>query len=345
MTGDFFAVGLAEWHAAIAKGMNPAVAYLVLARFSDRENRRTRASVHAIEQYTSISRGRAQQAIVLLEGARLAKNVGTKSAPIYDLTPIKRTGERELVWLPNTLVDGVGVDDIHGPVEQLRAFQDVPTLRLFIDLYAEQDLAEESGVKRSILWRSFDRERLADRGAYTIWGWREGSPWVRWGSRVVDVHRIAPTEEQRSKGMTAATELFRRLERITDSGLARWAPHVMECDGPEAEPILSISRPRRSGDRTSIEDRIWAAAYDAAHALLHEGAEIRADERGHDYRIPLPRGQDNVALVGVLRLLHRPRTAKTSAWWADYMARAEKWLTRFEALKSGAPATLRAKSA
>jgi hypothetical protein len=76
--GKFFAVGRDEFHRAVALGLNAGVAYVVLARFSERDNRMTKASVKAIETYTSIARGRAQKAVALLEGQRIIRNVETR---------------------------------------------------------------------------------------------------------------------------------------------------------------------------------------------------------------------------------------------------------------------------
>src|SRR4051794_36430469 len=64
--GGFFAIDRRAWAEACAAGMNAAVAYLVLARGTSRDNRTTAWSVQAVEKYTSISRGRAQQALELL---------------------------------------------------------------------------------------------------------------------------------------------------------------------------------------------------------------------------------------------------------------------------------------
>ena len=61
--GDFFAVDRRTWARACSLGMNAAVAYLVLGRGTARDNRTTAWSVQAVEKYTSISRGRAQQAL------------------------------------------------------------------------------------------------------------------------------------------------------------------------------------------------------------------------------------------------------------------------------------------
>jgi hypothetical protein len=64
--GCFFAVDRRAWVKACLLGLNAAVVYLVLARGTARDNRTTAWSVQATEKYTSISRGRAQQALGLL---------------------------------------------------------------------------------------------------------------------------------------------------------------------------------------------------------------------------------------------------------------------------------------
>ncbi len=84
-TGEFFAVDRASWAAACGLGMNPAVAFLVLARFSQRDNRTTAASVHAVEEHTGIARGRAREAIDVLLNASLARLLRDGTRPLYEL--------------------------------------------------------------------------------------------------------------------------------------------------------------------------------------------------------------------------------------------------------------------
>ncbi len=52
--GDFFAVDRRAWARACALGLNPAVAYLVLARGTSADNRSTTWSAQAIEKYTGV---------------------------------------------------------------------------------------------------------------------------------------------------------------------------------------------------------------------------------------------------------------------------------------------------
>lgn len=87
-TGEFFQVDRRTWAKVCALGMNPAVAYLVLARFSGRDNRTTAASTHAIETYTGIARPRARAAIEALTKSGLVKQTQGGARPRYDLVPL-----------------------------------------------------------------------------------------------------------------------------------------------------------------------------------------------------------------------------------------------------------------
>src|SRR3954451_15934346 len=83
--GDFFAVDRRAWARACSLGMNAAVAYLVLARGTARDNRSTAWSVQAVEKYTSISRGRAQQALELLAKNGMIEVLREGTRPKYRL--------------------------------------------------------------------------------------------------------------------------------------------------------------------------------------------------------------------------------------------------------------------
>jgi hypothetical protein len=85
--GDFFAVDRRAWARACGLGLNPAVAYLVLARGTGADNRATTWSVQAIETYTSVSRGRAHEALKALRRAGLMQVLRGGTRPKYRLVP------------------------------------------------------------------------------------------------------------------------------------------------------------------------------------------------------------------------------------------------------------------
>jgi hypothetical protein len=85
--GEFFAVDRRTWARTCSLGMNTAAVYLVLARGTARDNCTTAWSVQATEKYTSISRGRAQQALELLAKNSLIEVLREGTRPKYRLRP------------------------------------------------------------------------------------------------------------------------------------------------------------------------------------------------------------------------------------------------------------------
>src|SRR4051812_43280570 len=85
--GDFFAVDRRAWARACSLGINAAVAYLMLARGTGADNRTSTWSVQSIEKYTSVSRGRAQEALKVLQRAGLVQELRAGTRPKYRLAP------------------------------------------------------------------------------------------------------------------------------------------------------------------------------------------------------------------------------------------------------------------
>jgi hypothetical protein len=114
-SGGFFAVDRRSWAKACSFGMNTAVAYLVLARGTARDNCTTAWSVQAIEKYTNISRGRAQQALELLVKSGLVEVLRESTRPKYRLRPAHEVPGCEGYPPP-------ALDDLEGKLfEQLRS--------------------------------------------------------------------------------------------------------------------------------------------------------------------------------------------------------------------------------
>lgn len=81
--GGFFVIELESFHAACAIGLRPAVALLVLARFTGRGGTVTRASANAIEQRTGIGRKAAREAIDALTARGIIRREGSATKPRY----------------------------------------------------------------------------------------------------------------------------------------------------------------------------------------------------------------------------------------------------------------------
>lgn len=72
---------------AAAGGLNSAVAHLLMARGTGRDNRTTQWSVHSIEQRTGISRPNAAKAVKDLLERGVWKKIRDGQHPIYEAVP------------------------------------------------------------------------------------------------------------------------------------------------------------------------------------------------------------------------------------------------------------------
>src|SRR4051794_11243172 len=97
---QFFAVDRRMW-AAVSKGdVNMMIAYLVMACGSA-QNRTTKWSVTAIEKYTSISRGRARDAVQRLKDGNIIRQEEEGKHPLYSIVWDNIVDEPDWIWLPN----------------------------------------------------------------------------------------------------------------------------------------------------------------------------------------------------------------------------------------------------
>src|SRR5438034_10388138 len=83
-SGNFFAIDRRTFAKVCTLGLNAIVVYLVQARGTARDNRRTSWSVHAVENYTAISRARAREAINSLCAAGIERVLKEGTQPQYD---------------------------------------------------------------------------------------------------------------------------------------------------------------------------------------------------------------------------------------------------------------------
>jgi hypothetical protein len=83
-SGGFFAIDRGAFRCAAVGGLNAAVAHLVMARGTGRDNRTTQWSVHSIEQRTGISRPNADKAVKALLHRGIWKKIREGKHPIYE---------------------------------------------------------------------------------------------------------------------------------------------------------------------------------------------------------------------------------------------------------------------
>lgn len=243
----------------------------------------------------------------------------------YEMVP---DGTKEnLVWLPNTLV--IGAADETPPLERVRQTGDVMVLRLLVDLYHSQNLREDGGISRSVIYREWERFEAAQYGEFTVWGFTHGDSTTACQCDVVKAHWDNDAETSKEK----YAPFWPRLHSLEDCGLIEWVPCLFESDDADAE----IIHPLVDDDSGSLEDRLGRAAQQAGNSMLTEMQHERAYEhRGVTLVVPIKRHMANVQLISVARLRYRPHTKLTAAWWAETNTVCEAHISEYEALESRA---------
>jgi hypothetical protein len=371
--GHFFAIDRRSWAAVTALGLNPAVAYIVMACGTGKDNRSTAWSVDAVRRHGGLTLLRSQAAVRLLgdQGFLRLTNDGGRR-PRYDLLPAKdiaatnvsrkppesewerclleqvRSGKKirkkdtyftdrlvtagwlvgsagagyaiadapderpQWLWLPNSLVLGAGNE--RPPLRRAREIQDVLALRLLVDLYDGENLAEDGGVSRRFIYEKYDRFEVGNWGEYVVWGFRRGTRYVTWHGFTLCHQRSDKPQGERG------CDFFPRLETLTSLGLVEWVGMLTEGEEADAQPLHPLTAP----DPEGIEAQIGTAAREAAELMVTPSQLAWARTQSLQL-VPVPRHFKNVQLFGMARLRYRPQTQLTAAWWHDLMTRGEEF--------------------
>ncbi len=270
----------------------------------------------------------------LLNAGRLILNSEGK----YALPPEPDSSEPpkpEWIWLPNSLIDGL--NDEVSPIERVRQTQDVPTLRLLIDLYFAQSLAMNGGIHWRQTRHEWERSHVGQSGQYNVYGFREKNR-VAWRSApFVAAQMTGVFEKVEGDGDKPALHdtgwqaLWDGVRRLEDLHLLEFVPHVIDADTDEGEVLHPYAI--RTGERA--EQEVGRAAHLAAHRLLSAQKSEEAHQMGLKL-VPVLRHIGNVQLVSLLRLRHRARTAATAEWLSnsdDWAA----WVDRYQKLGAAEP--------
>lgn len=309
----FFAIGPTEWAKACELGLNPAVAFLVLARGTGRDNITTRWSAEAVATHTGMSWRRAAESIGALETAKLATNVTEPGR-----RPIRKLAIPEdldaALWLPNALVTGAANEV--PPITRFRQAQNLEHLQAFIELYGLHDLTGDGGLPRKLVQAPFKRTHVCELGQFTVHGFTRAESRTCWNTG--PLARFA----KRDKGKDSAAWAFLlALERM---GLLETVDYLAEGESADAELIHALT----GDDAECARDAAAMVAAGLPGGFPHEA------ER-YDYALPVIRHIATPAVVGVSRLVYRPHTKLTAAWWARHRESCERATAIYNALASG----------
>ena len=221
-------------------------------------------------------------------------------------------GSPDWVWLPNALVRGAGRGT--PPVERARRTARVDNLRVLVELYAEHDLSEDGGVSRETWRETYRRAGPAHAiGGHPIYGFVSDGRWstnakVYWAlgrERYWDAIRWV-----RSAGLASHVLL------VTESGRTDAQP-LYPLEHFEVLPSGDLCYATKGNEGTGAVRAAMVDALERIDPLRVARTAIEAELGQHpEHIIIADKTYPEVALVGVLRLRYRPRTTKTSRWFA-----------------------------
>lgn len=329
--GEFFTVDRRSFAAACTLGLNPAVAYLVLARGAG--SRKTSLwSVNAVERYTGISRSKAKVAIETLRDNHIITFKKGGTSPTYGIVPAH--GEPQRVFLPNAIIEGAA--DEAPPLALLRQMQDVRRLQLFVTLYDNSDLPNDGGVSRSILRQELTTTKVSQRGASTVWAFADYEP-VTSGSSLYGLFLTGKNEGGEDTGMP---EFWSAIEAFLNCGLIKFIPHVFESDKPEAEMLHAYAVDEDGSE--PWERSVASAAHIAAFSCLVPAQQEWASQESR-HLLVAPSHISKLAVIGIARLRYRPQTRMTAAWFAKSRERSMEWEMTYDTIagnNTDAPRTI-----
>lgn len=316
MKGQFFAIGKPQWDEACKLGLNAAVALLVLGCGTGHDNTTTAWSAKAISGYTGMSWVRANNALALLD---------RNPCIVASVTPKGKHRLRKLVipeesaswlWLPNALV--MGARNEMSPVARFRQAQNLEHLQTFIELYGVHDLMGDGGLPRSTLWTPYDvRDRICERGPFTVWGFRDSKDKM-YGKVTGPFTRFQDHTQE-------VTAYWACVDALIRFGFLERVDYLAEAETPDAELLHPLS-----GDEYAQE------AHDALLAFATTlPARYEQLLETYDYVIPVLRHIEKPTVVGVYRLVYRPHTGLTAAWYARHCEACTGYAERYRALLIG----------
>jgi hypothetical protein len=339
--GSFFAIDRRIWSKLCDSGINAAVAYLVMACGTGRDNRITSWSAQALHKYCGITweRGKAVIDGLIHDGFVRRAADHSPAKPRYELLPSCTPDEVEndgdpIIWLPNTIVTGTEKGETP-PVHRLRSAGSILAMRLFVKMYHAQNLRDDGGISPRIIRSSYERSCIGEQGIFTVWGFRSTQRQIFWSGPFAAHEASANVAGEHP--VSASIGLLERM------GLLTFIPHIFENDSPEAE----IHHPYGIGAKgeESIETEIGEAAEAAARAMCPEWMISNAEDDGFEHFCPVSRTMPNIEMIGVARLRYRSHTSRTAAWYDQLQHTGGKWVEEYQDLEARARTSRAAKRA
>lgn len=240
------------------------------------------------------------------------------------------------VYMPNSLVgDETGKATGQSTIiDRIRLARDPMALRLLVDLYAAQDLAELGGVDRGFLERRFKRESVSATAKLQVWQFGLDNTYVTWSDKTAH-HKYKPTAEEQAKGYNQAHAFFQRAAILEDAGALEWAYYVAEDSEPGSTLIYPVAVVRHNKPVWSeLETIVGGYATRAACGVCGKDNDpaFWESHMPNWFLLPTDRLAKQAALVGVPRLRYRAKTTNAARWRNELVKDAADTIDMFRGI-------------
>jgi hypothetical protein len=185
-----------------------------------------------------------------------------------------------------------------------------------VRLYGSQNLRDDGGITRLLFREKYDSESLGKNGKWSV------------RSFVPTSWELIPTGPFSTRDLTQLSKehpAFALLRNLVELDLLSLVPHLCESEEPDSE----IMHPVPLSSDVEGESELTYSAKVAAASLLP--AAVRAKVLNTtQIAVPISSEYPRAAVVGILRLRHRPRTARTSAWFAEFDQQRARYQELYE---------------
>lgn len=231
-----------------------------------------------------------------------------------------------LIWLPNELVRGTEAGD-PSPLDRLRGSQDVMLLRLLVDLYHDQNLRDDGGIKRSEMRLQFKRLKVGEQGAHTVWAFKRERTLMNW-TETSSCHKTALPDP--------GAAFFGRLDALRKEGLLVFVPHLCESTDAQSEIIHPYGTDWSTKGLDDPENAVGKAAHDAGLAMADPGPLLADEAEGYSLLAPVSSSCPEAQMIGVARLQYPPLTRRTVAWWEELYTKLPRHINEYRRLTTKA---------
>jgi hypothetical protein len=189
-------------------------------------------------------------------------------------------------------------------------------------LYHAQNLRDDGGISPRIIRTNYERSCIGEQGIFTVWGFKSTQRQIFWSGPFA--------AHEASANVAGEHPVSASIGLLERNGLLSFIPHIFENDSSEAE----IHHPYGIGTKGEdpIETEIGEAAEAAARAMCPEWLIENAENEGFEYFCPVSQTMPNIEMIGVARLLYRPHTSRTAAWYAQLQASGSSWIAKYQEL-------------